>query len=247
MNIVLSLGNFRAACVFILTFLVVISPFIGAMFDTFFYLIFIILLFVLYFLTGAHVAKLSSEFLIILFMISLLFIFLVVVKGGGSNLEISSLIITAILLFLSKWMVDQNTTHVKWAAFYSLVASYLFIFLSTYSSGFTPSSFNNIFPGASRNFVSAFLIFIQMFYIVAYFRERNKIPLYTPIVTFIFCVVMYGRSGVLFSFILLLSVYAYSFFRSRYSLMLKTFALFFFVVAILLLFNSFVEYMIENT
>lgn len=65
--------------------------------------------------------------------------------------------------------------------------------------GISPENFNDYFPNSSRNGISGNLIFLQVFYSVAFYLRHKRAPLVTPVATLVLCVFLYGRSGTLFA------------------------------------------------
>ena len=63
--------------------------------------------------------------------------------------------------------------------------------------GINPDDFNHYFPNSSRNGISAFLLFFQIFYSAAYYLKHRRAPLVTPMMTLLLCIPLYGRSGTL--------------------------------------------------
>ncbi|MGO2336790.1 hypothetical protein [Providencia sp.] len=66
-----------------------------------------------------------------------------------------------------------------------------------------PDGYNDILAGASRNIVSAIFILLSCFHMAAYIKENNKYPILVQLISFICCFMLFGRSGILISFIIL--------------------------------------------
>lgn len=93
-----------------------------------------------------------------------------------------------------------------------------------------PDLYNDIFEKGSRNYVSGIYIFILCLLILTYDRYGLKIPFIYPVLTFLGCVILYGRSGIIISGLILVYLY---FFNKKYWL-LKIF-LFFLLLSVLIL------------
>lgn len=106
------------------------------------------------------------------------------------------------------------------------IASLIFILFSaffvykTYEFGlFNPDAYNSLLASGSRNIVATFLLFITVFLISTYQKEQGYIPVPYLVITFVFCVLLYGRTGIALSFLLLL-FFSYSRLRFAYKALL---------------------------
>lgn len=69
-----------------------------------------------------------------------------------------------------------------------------------------PDAYNNIFENGSRNYVSAILIFFLSLLILIYDKDRKEISFFYPFFTLLLSVLLYGRSGIVITFILVLFI-----------------------------------------
>jgi len=111
-------------------------------------------------------------------------------------------------LLMAHWLVNQPTFLLYKVSLASLLFFYIFFILSGIKYGFSPIDLENFFLNSSRNMVSASVLILQIMYSVIYYRVNKKLPLLTPIITLLICILAYGRSGIfLSSAVLLYSIY----------------------------------------
>ncbi|MFV5458430.1 hypothetical protein VXR09_15680 [Acinetobacter baumannii] len=80
----------------------------------------------------------------------------------------------------------------------------IFLWFNFYKLGFfNPDGYDTIFNNSSRNIVSAFLLLITMFVGASYYIEEKKQPILIYIFTLVSSVILFGRSGIAISFLLL--------------------------------------------
>ncbi|MFX9188853.1 hypothetical protein ABTN59_19455, partial [Acinetobacter baumannii] len=93
--------------------------------------------------------------------------------------------------------------------FYSKLSFVLYaIFLSyfIFKFGGDGAAYNEILEGSSRNYLSAISIFLTVNIYVQLLFRGNIILLYPAIINFILCLLLFGRSGIILSFLILLFV-----------------------------------------
>lgn len=79
-----------------------------------------------------------------------------------------------------------------------------FIFYFIFKFGFNdPNLYNNLLEGSSRNYLSAIFVLLLILLILTYERNKENISLIYPLVTFVGCFSLFGRSGIIFSFLIL--------------------------------------------
>lgn len=98
--------------------------------------------------------------------------------------------------------------------FYSFFLYTLPYFISVGVSN--PDGYNEILTGASRNIVGAIFILLSCFHIAVNIRLRNKYPFLAPLISFICCVMLFGRSGIIISFFVL-SLCSINIFNKKYT------------------------------
>lgn len=93
--------------------------------------------------------------------------------------------------------------------FYSYLSFYLYSFFLTYfiiKLGANGEAYNEILEGSSRNYLSAISIFLTInIYVQLRFRFL-KIVYIPAVLNFILCLLLFGRSGIALSFVILLFV-----------------------------------------
>lgn len=101
--------------------------------------------------------------------------------------------------FISAYALYRIKEPVKYIKFvfwaYTIFILYHFAIL-----GFTnPDAYNEILAGSSRNYLSAISILVMVLLALTYEKEKKLIPLVYPLLTFLCCVGLFGRSGIALS------------------------------------------------
>lgn len=123
--------------------------------------------------------------------------------------------------FIIAYLVYKNPYRIKFA-FTVFILFFTFFFYNVYSIGiFNPAGYNDILHNGSRNIVAAFILFITVFLISVHYQERLQTPVLYLIIPFLSCVILYGRTGVALSFILLI-FFTYNRFNIYYKVLLLT-------------------------
>lgn len=107
-----------------------------------------------------------------------------------------------VAIFLSYYLAsrkDHAAVIISTGVLFSFYAALLILMPF---KGVHPDAFNHYFPNTSRNGIGAVLIFSQIFYSAARYIRDGRPPLVTPVATLLLCVLLYGRSGTLFSYTL---------------------------------------------
>ena len=143
-----------------------------------------------------------------------LFVYSVLSLSGPRAMFYSS--ISLLSFCFAHWAVKQSKNNVLIAARVGIFVYYAFFIVSGLNYGFTPMDVNNYLSEGSRNIVSAVGLMSQLIYSSAYFNKYRVLPLITPIVTLIFSVLAFGRSGISLSFVVLMfsCFYNYSLLRT---------------------------------
>lgn len=66
-----------------------------------------------------------------------------------------------------------------------------------------PEPLGSILPWASTNGIPSYLIVVQIAYSIAYFLEKNKLPLLSSVITFCIAIVGLGRGSMIIGFLIL--------------------------------------------
>lgn len=91
----------------------------------------------------------------------------------------------------------------KYVLFLFLVYT-AFIYYYFFRYSFNPDIYNQIFSKGSRNYVSAIYIIFLCLLILTYDNKKINLPIIYPLLTFLGCIFLYGRSGIVVSFSILL-------------------------------------------
>lgn len=131
--------------------------------------------------------------------------------------------LVVLLYLIGSIIVAFAFGEIKNKVFFSkliLYSFFVFLFFKFVKLGFfNPDQYNlNIFNDLSRNIVSAFLIFLIVFFAANHYLEDVEHPLIPYILTFLCCVVLYGRSAILISFFMLLFVFFLKYKKNYYFL-----------------------------
>lgn len=86
----------------------------------------------------------------------------------------------------------------------------LFLIYQFFSIGFADDElYNFVLFNSSRNFLSVIAILLSIFIGSVSIKEGRKQPLFIYLISFIFCVLLYGRSGIIVSGAILIFFYLY--------------------------------------
>lgn len=107
---------------------------------------------------------------------------------------------------------------------------------------FSFEEFNNIFHSSSRNVVSAVLIFLLLNLILISHQNKKDLSFIYYIFTLFFCILLYGRTGIVISFILLI----YKLLSSMKNIFYLILTAIFFLISIFYL-DYFLQFLEENT
>lgn len=152
--------------------------------------------------------KLNQKILILLGVITLIFGFFgiyskefpVVVTYYNMLYGFSALIASYAL-----YKTDKSEVFVK-VLFWSYTA---FIFYHFYTLGFkSPELYNDILKGSSRNYLSGIFVLLLILLALTYEKIKKPTPLIYPLITFVSCVGLFGRSGIVFSLAMLIFLMA---------------------------------------
>ena len=112
--------------------------------------------------------------------------------------------ITISSIFVGKVMSDGFEGDTVKLAFLFYFSSIGVILLYIAIAGYGIFSFSESSAAESRNRLSALLIFSQIFISHSLYSKNYKLPIIFPFVTFIFSLVLYGRSGIICAALILL-------------------------------------------
>lgn len=206
------MNNIKSYFISYLLFFQFISYFLYLKFENY---IFLLCYFFIGFASLFTIRKVSKSILLMfIFVISIFLIFSMFSRENSFILNAYNLLL-GVFAFLSAYILyvsDRFHTYIKvmfWA--YSLMILYYF-----YMFGLSdPDLYNDIFVKGSRNYVSAIYIFLLCLLILSYDKGNIRVPVVYPMVTFIGCIILYGRSGIIISFAIMMYLY---FFNKRYLL-----------------------------
>jgi len=161
--------------------------------------------------------RLGPLFFLINFLFSIILAIFLYIKP-----EISIKFSKRIFLFLIIWFIFEGLQH-----------------------GFSPKNINLYFSRSSRNAVSMIFIFSCIFLYLSYLNGNKKISLFPSIVLLIIAFMSYGRSGIILSVVIFISIWIYIHFDNLSMLKLTLF--FICSILMLLLFINFNSYILTNT
>lgn len=69
-----------------------------------------------------------------------------------------------------------------------------------------PDQYNEILAGSSRNYVSGIYLVLISLLALCYEQRKAVVPLIYPVITLIACIFLFGRSGILFAFLITIFV-----------------------------------------
>lgn len=142
---------------------------------------------------------------------------------------------TALLLFRSSSSVNLTKYH------YIFFALYVCFFVNQY--GFIdPELYNDIFASSSRNIVSAYLNLLLISYVISCYRFNVTPSIFLPLFNIFICFFLYGRTGIVLSILLLLTIFI-KFFYSKINL----FICIFFAIFVFLGYSIVEFYFLEKT
>ncbi len=75
--------------------------------------------------------------------------------------------------------------------------------------------FEEAMPGTSTNGIPSYLIILQSSLSIFNYRVNNKLPYFSPLITFIVCIIGIGRSSLVISFLILIGTFYFNFITSR--------------------------------
>ena len=111
--------------------------------------------------------------------------------------------------------------------------------------GFSSNSLNEYLSGSSRNIVSAIFLYSTIFLYMAKLNLNKKITMIPALVLFFISLISYGRSGIILSVLIFLSIILYVYFHK---LKFKKIIFFFFIlVVIIYLFINYGTILTNNT
>lgn len=126
-----------------------------------------------------------------------------------------------------------------------LIFIYIWFFISGIYYGFNPNSIDKYITHASRNIVSALFIFATIFLYLAQINYKKDINVIPAIPLLFIAFLSYGRSGIILSIILFLSIYLYNFIDEINFLKIFIFLIAIFILSIILFF--YLNTIINNT
>lgn len=170
----------------------------------------------------------------------ILFYFILLIFGLLGKSELNAVFFSLILIsinnfilpFLSKSVLLKRMLSIVFfiIAFYVLILGIL--------NGFDPNFGNEILGAASRNYVSAILILYFIAYLVLSLINKEKASVILALLLVFDCIILYGRTGVLISSLLLLFTIYLKFNKIVFYSML---------ISLLMIAGAIYSYVSENT
>lgn len=147
-----------------------------------------------------HRSRVSLPNIIIIIMLLMaLFIFAYLSPYPDSYKYLAILI--GLSTFILSFIFRGNSAY-RMLFYFTLISNMLILYIG-YKHQFNPDFGNSIFINNSRNIVSAYLIFVTIYYLLFCYILDKKISLSILVLLFINCLILYGRTGVVLSSLLL--------------------------------------------
>ena len=134
-----------------------------------------------------------------------IFLFLLVVFGVLSPVSMS-IWVPSLILALNTFLIAlifNNNLAFRFIYFLLFFAN-CFVVFKWYQSGFLSWFGDELMPGKSRNIVSAYLIIFQIYYFILCDINSKKINVFLSFFTFLNCILLFGRTGIVLGFMLFL-------------------------------------------
>ncbi|ADO76492.1 O-antigen polymerase [Halanaerobium praevalens] len=211
--------------------LIFISQYMGVG-KVYYQLSLIILVFFLYFFNNKminFIFKKNNFFLFFLiFSIPIVVLITIIDKRLGPLFFLINFL-SSIILAIFLYIKTERSIKLSKRIFLFLVIWFIFEGLQ---HGFSPKNINHYFLNSSRNSVSMIFIFSCIFLYLSYLNGNKNISLLPSIVLLIIAFMSYGRSGIILSAVIFISIWVYINFDNLSSLKLTLF----FICSILMLF-----------
>lgn len=205
-----------------------LSYFFYVKFDNYIFLLFYLALGVVSIFFVSKKQKISNFILFSCF--SMLFItFAFFSRNNSFLLNVYNFSLGLFSLLSASLLLKINNSY-KYIRFVFILYTFMIFYYFLKFGISEPDLYNNIFEKGSRNYVSGIYVLILCLLILTYEKQKLKVPFLYPVLTFLGCVILYGRSGIMISFSIL--VYLYLFNKKYWLLKL---VLSFFVLSLLIL------------
>lgn len=185
--------------------------------------------------------KYESLFFILFFYL----FFLLLSLFAGNYFALSNVL--NIFYGLSSIILAYSIAKINNKAKFSL---YVYIFYAVFCilciiyTGFDIEGLNEVLNAGSRNIVSAILLVLAIFVSASYYAENKKQPLFVFVVTFILCILLFGRTGITLSFLLLMIPF---FYKLKNNIILFTSIFSLLSLVVIFNFDSIVSFLTLNT
>lgn len=147
-----------------------------------------------------HRSRLSLVNIIIIIIILMVFFIFAYLSPHPDLYKYLTILIGLSTFILS--LIFRGESAFRMLFYFTLISNILILYTG-YKYQFNPDFGNNIFINNSRNLVSAYLIFGTIYYLLFCYILNKKISLSIIILLFVNCLVLYGRTGVALSSLLL--------------------------------------------
>lgn len=146
--------------------------------------------------------KVSVEYIFIFGVVFLGFLFSLTMNNWGFSIQMFSGLVLLLWNFtLSVLILKYNVRKIVLLIF---VLFSTYVFFQGLLNKFEPDFGNHILAESSRNYVSAILIIYYISYAALSCIEKEKISILVSVFLFVNCVVLFGRTGIVVSGLLLL-------------------------------------------
>lgn len=209
-------SSIKSSLVSLLLLVVLVAPIVRGVFGFQPYLpiFFVMVVFSFLLLFLGYCKGLSFYLFFLLF--SLAFVFVVLTKFEDS-LTLYFSVLNLLNLIIGYWLARQDSQKILYFSIFVLILYYALFLCLGLIYGYAPDDINNFFKNSSRNAVSAAALFFQILYSTSHYRVSGKLPLLTPIITFVISFLAYGRSGMFFSFLFVIWSFSSRFWTTKTS------------------------------
>lgn len=194
--------RFYLFCFFSVSLCSILYYFFGALFQ-----VFIVASILLSFFVFLSVGRLDKRFIaeFLISILCVLFSFFSIRFGtlGGVYISLNIFLMLCLAVGVGRVVAGsyRYLDRIRDGSLAILLFCYFYFLFKIVWSKYTGVTDPQYLELGSRNIASAILIFAQVFFTAINYLAREKVPILTPIVTFGFCVVFHGRTGVALSFL----------------------------------------------
>jgi len=230
----ISVSNIAALSFFLVSLCIVATFVVGQFFSFLVFFVLILAVIVFIWSGGRFKGRFNLELLLCFFcLLSSVFSYRF---GSYGGFYLSSFMFLSFLFSLTFYSISFSESYFLVGAHKAIKVVFLlylsYLIFCFVLKGVGPLSADDYLAIGSRNMVSAVLIYLQIIYSIIFFYRFSSVPVLTPIITFIVCLFLFGRSGILISGIWLAVSIFYRVSEKKYSVSAFLILAFFVIFAI---------------